>query len=190
MLDEHARSFGSFCEGYGFFVIEDFPAAPADGKCKIGVFRQRVRRESAGGAHRVSAPGAKGARHHGDAVEQVERALFHVLAGDVFQSLPASDPLGAISHFYVSGHGADARVGEMPYQLRDGVRLDDRVRVNGHNDLAGSQRQRLIERRGLAAVGLMMDAHARIAAKLLVQQRAGGVSGPVIDHRNFDIWII
>ena len=46
-------------------------------------------------------------------------------------------------------------------------RIDDGVRVNGDDDFAGGFARAVLERRGLAAIGLVDDAHARIAAEIL-----------------------
>ena len=56
------------------------------------------------------APGAQRAGNHGNAVEQIEGALFQVLAGDVFERLPAGEPAVAIADFDVAGDGAHARI--------------------------------------------------------------------------------
>ena len=123
----------------------------------------------------LSAPGTTG-----NAIQQIEGALFEVLAGDVFERLPAREPAVAIAHLDVAGDGADARVGEVAHQFADGVGRDGRVGVNGHQNLAVRFAQRMGQRRGLAAIGLVHDAHARIRAEVRVEQFAGAVGRAVI----------
>ena len=68
-----------------------------------------------GRLNRLSAPCPERAGHHGDAIEQIESALLHVLAGDVLKSLPARKPSAAIADLDVTGHRADLRIGEMAH---------------------------------------------------------------------------
>ena len=76
---------------------------------QVGVFGHGVERIAAGGLHRRGAPCANGSGNHRDHVEQVQRAALEVLAGDVFEGLPARPQVHAVAHLGVAGHGADAR---------------------------------------------------------------------------------
>jgi len=49
---------------------------------------------------------------------------------------------------------------------------------------------RQAERGGLAAVHLMDDVHARIRAKVFIEQFAGAVAGAVIDHNDLQIFCV
>jgi len=42
----------------------------------------------------------------GDAVQKMEGALLHVLAGDVLERLPAREPAGTVADFHVARDGA------------------------------------------------------------------------------------
>ena len=64
---------------------------------------------AAGGLDGRGAPCADGAGNDGDDVEEVEGAALEVLAGDVFEGLPAGPQIDAVADLGVAGHGADAR---------------------------------------------------------------------------------
>ena len=59
------------------------------------------------GFDRCGAPGADGSGNHGDDVEEIEGAALEVLAGDVFERLPAGPEVDAIADLGVAGDGAD-----------------------------------------------------------------------------------
>ncbi len=82
---------------------------------QIGVFRNGVGAESTGVVDRFGAPSAQCAGNHRDAIQQIECALFQVLASHIFKRLPAREPADAVSDFHISGDGAYARVGKMPH---------------------------------------------------------------------------
>src|SRR5579871_2422888 len=92
LANQLAGGFGSFGPGDSFFVVADAPAEAADRDGEVSVFGDRVRCDAAGGRDRFLAPSAERARHNGDAIQQIEGALLHVLAGDVFERLPACEP--------------------------------------------------------------------------------------------------
>ena len=76
---------------------------------QVGIFGHGVERIAAGRLDRRGAPCADGAGHDGDDVEEIESAALEVLAGDVFEGLPARPQIHAVAHLGVAGHGADAR---------------------------------------------------------------------------------
>ena len=95
------------------------------------------------------APGTT--RHH---VEQDQRAPFEVLTGDVLQRLPARPQIHAVADLGIAGHGADSRVFEVRNQLRDRIHGDHGIGIDADVDLFVDALQPVIERRGLAAIGL------------------------------------
>src|SRR5438445_3247571 len=103
LANEHAGRFGGFRPGDGFFVVINMPAEAAYGDGEVGIFGYGVRGDSSGGFDGFSAPGTQCAGDYGDAVEQVEGALFHVLAGDVLERLPAREPARAVADFDIAG---------------------------------------------------------------------------------------
>ena len=78
-------------------------------------------------AKQLRAPRAHGAGNHRNAIQQVECALFQILAGDVFERLPAREPAIAIHHFYVAGDGAHFGIGEMADQARNRFGIHDGI---------------------------------------------------------------
>src|SRR5579859_3630183 len=101
LANKDAGSLRRFGPGDGFFFVVNVPAEATNGDGEVGVFGDGVRGDSSGGFDGFCAPGAQRAGNYGDAVEQIEGAFFHVLAGDVFEGLPAGEPARAVAHFYV-----------------------------------------------------------------------------------------
>ena len=64
---------------------------------------------AAGGLDGSGAPCADGSGDDGDDVEEVECAALEVLAGDVFEGLPAGPEIDAVADLGIAGDGADAR---------------------------------------------------------------------------------
>src|SRR6185437_14750977 len=112
---------GNFGVADGVFVVENFPAMPTDGEGEVGVFGDGVSGETSAGAHDFRTPGSHRSGYHRNAIQQIESALFEILAGDVFESLPARQPAIAVHDFNVSGDGGHIRVREMANQARNGV---------------------------------------------------------------------
>src|ERR1700676_192584 len=174
LADELAGSFRSIGPGDGFFVVGNAPAEAANGDGQVGVFGDGVRGDAAGGLDSGFAPGAESTGDDGDAIEQIESALFHVLAGDVFESLPASEPAGAVADFDVASDGGSFGIGEMAEQLGVGVDGDDDFGFRVGEGQAESGR--------LSAIDLMNDVHAGILAEIGIEERTGGIGGAVVDH--------
>ena len=126
-------------------------------------------------------------------MEQIEGAALEVLAGDVFQRLPAGPEVDAIAHLGVAGHGADARVFKVRQQLGDGVGGDDGVGVDADVNLLSQPVQRVVERRGLASVGLGEHLHAAggdLGGVGLRGHLGGAVGRSVVDHDDVEILVI
>ena len=179
--------FRRFGPGDGFFVVADAPAEAANRDGEVGVFGDGVGGDSAGGCDGFFAPGAERAGNHGDAIEQIESALLHILTGDVFERLPAGEPARAVADFYVAGDGAEFRIGEMAHEFADRVGLDFGVGVDGDDDFGVGFGHRVTERGGFAAIDLMNDADARLVAEIRVEQFAGAVGGAVIHDDDVEI---
>ena len=56
------------------------------------------------------------ARNHADRAQRIQRAALEVLAGDVFQRLPASPKIDAVADFGIARNRANLRVEEVWYQ--------------------------------------------------------------------------
>src|SRR5258708_3106360 len=162
LADELPGCFRRFGPGDGLFIVGDAPTETADGDGQVGVLGNRVRGDAARGIDGLFAPGTERAGHNGDAIQEVEGALLHVLAGDVFERLPAREPARTVADLHVAGDGANLGIGEMANEFADRVRFDFGVGVDGHDNFGVRQGQGLIQRRRLAAIYLMNDADARL----------------------------
>ena len=111
------------------FVFDAISQAQ-QGHGEVGVFGDGVNVVSAGLAHCRNAPGADRARHHADRAQHVESAALEVLAGDVFQSLPARPEIHPIANLRIARDGADFGIDEMRHQSRDRILRDDGVGVD------------------------------------------------------------
>src|SRR5487761_462597 len=180
---------GDFGVTDGVFVIENFPAVAANGEGEVSVFGDGVSRKAAARAHGFGAPGADGAGNHGNAIQQIESALFEILAGDVFQGLPAREPAIAIHDFNVAGDGSHAGAGEMADESRNGVGVDDGVGVNGDDDFARGFGKSMIERGGFSVVQLANEADAGIAAEGFEDAVAGLVNGAIVNDDDFELGV-
>src|SRR4029077_2273360 len=93
---------------------------------------------AAGLPYHFGTPRSECAGDHGYGSEQVEGAALEVLAGDVFEGLPARPDVYPISYFGIAGYGADGLVCKMGDQAADrfagdhGVGVDADVEVFGH----------------------------------------------------------
>ena len=187
LADQLAGRFRSFGPGNGFFVVADAPAKAADGDGQIGVFRDSVRRNASRGFDGLLAPGAERARYDRNAIQQVESAFLHVLAGDVLQRLPAREPARTVADLDVASDGANLGIGKMANEFADGVRFDFGVGVDGHNIIGVRQGHGKIQSRRFSAIHLMNEANARLAREILVQQLARSIRGAVIDDDDAQI---
>ncbi len=106
LTDQDAGRFRSFGPRDGFLFVIDVPAEAADSDGEVGVFGHGVCGDAASVFDGFFAPRAQSAGDDGDAVKQIEGTLLHILAGDVFESLPAGEPAGAVADFYVASYGA------------------------------------------------------------------------------------
>ena len=121
---------GRFSVSQGAVLVVDLQALFEQVHGQVGVFGHGVQRIAAGGLHRRGAPCADGAGNHGDDVEEVEGAALEVLAGDVFESLPARPQVHAVAHFGVAGHGADGGILKVGNELGDGVGGDHGIGID------------------------------------------------------------
>ena len=109
-------------------------------------------------AHRSNAPrtnrsGDDAYRAHG-----VERAALEILAGYVFEGLPARPQVHAITDLRIPRDRSNLRIQEVRHQVRDRVPSDDGVRVNSNKDLLVRQvLQSVVESFRLAGIRLGQD---------------------------------
>ena len=89
LAHEAAGVDGRLSKSKGPVFVVDAEALFKEVHGEVGVFGHGVERIAAGGFDGRGAPRADGAGNDGDDVEEVEGAAFEVLAGDVFEGLPA-----------------------------------------------------------------------------------------------------
>ncbi len=64
------------------------------------------------------------------------------------------------------------------------------VRINGHDDAAGSLGQGMRKRGRFSAIGLVNNAHGGIAAELRIEQFAGAVGRSVVHDDHFQLRVV
>src|SRR5713226_759308 len=111
--NQHARSLRRLRPRNGFFLIRDPPSQPPNGDSQVGILGDRVRGNPSYCIDGFLSPRAQSSWHHRYAIQQIEGALLHVLAGDIFERLPAREPTRAVAHFYVPRDRPSLGVGEM-----------------------------------------------------------------------------
>ena len=183
--DKRACCFRCIRPANGIFLVIDFPAGAADRNRQIRVFRHGVSAEAAGIINCFGPPGAERSGDHGNAIQKIECAFFEILARDIFECLPASQPADPVSNLYVSGNRADSRVHEVAHEFADRAGLDGRIRIDRNENAAGSFCERVRKRSRFAAIGLMNHSDGRVESELLIQHFTGSVGGTVIDNNHF-----
>ncbi len=126
---------GSLGECERLILVDDGVALLEKIHGQVGVFGDGVGVVAVAGFDGRGAPCADGSGDDGDDVEEIEGAAFEVLAGDVFEGLPACPEIDAVADLGVAGDGADLRVGEVRNKACDGVGGDDGVGVDADVDL-------------------------------------------------------
>src|SRR5262249_36694006 len=190
LANQGAGGVRSLGPGDGALFVGDAPAKTPNGNGKVRIFGNRVGGNATTGFNSLLAPGAERAGYDRDAVQQIEGALLHVLAGDVFESLPASEPARTISDFDVASDRSDFRIGKMTDQAAYGVGLDFGIGVDGNDDFALRPCHRVVQRSGFAAVDLMNDLNARLGAEVAVEQGGGAVARAIVHHDDVHVGII
>ncbi len=145
-------------------------------------------------AYRRHAPCPDRARHHADRPENIQCAPLEVLAGDVFEGLPARPKIHPVSHLGVAGDGADSGIDEVRHQARYGVTGDDRVGVDANEKLRiVDVFDAIVEGFGLARVRFRKDKNP---SRSLFPGEAGAghferaVLGAVIDHDHPQVRVV
>ena len=77
----------------------------------------------------------------------------------------------------------------MAHQPRNRFRIDNRIGIDGDNNIAHGLRQRMIERSRFAAIWLQQQTHARVAAKIGADELGGAVGGTVVYHQDLEFRI-
>src|SRR6266702_117274 len=138
-------------------------------------------------------PRSNGAGYHHYDVEQIERATLEVLAGDVFERLPARPQVDAIAYLGIACYGANLRIREMAHQVGYSIVGDHAIGIDADVDIFLRAIEREVERIGLAAIGL--GQHGQATRRDI---RWVGISrGPVrivlrsvVDHDDSDVLVV
>src|ERR1700680_2055918 len=110
---------------------------------------------SAGLAYSGDSPCADRARNHADGAQNVKGPPLEVLAGDVFESLPARPQIDAIAHLGIARDGADFGIDKVRHQACDRIRSDDGVGIDAYKKFRlANVFNAVVERLGLARVPL------------------------------------
>ena len=172
LADQRVDGFRRFGPADGVFVVENVPAVAANGDGQVGVFRHGIALRIRPAAQRLRC--ARRSRAPGTTGMQFSRSkarfsrfwlvMYSSACQRVSQRLRLHD-------FHVAGDGADARIGEMAHKLAEWRR--DRSTVSASMVTTISPRgfgEAVIQGRGLAVIGLVKHAHARIAAEVRVER--------------------
>src|SRR5208282_4684487 len=145
-------------------------------------------------AYRRHTPGADRARHHAYRTHGVERSPLEILAGDVFQCLPARPQVDAVADLGIAGHGCNFGIEKVRYEPRDRIGSNNCIGIDTDEDLGiANVLQSKVKRLGLAAVGLGENQYP--AGSLFGGKRPAGdfqstILGTVVDHDHAQIGIV
>src|ERR1700680_951701 len=113
---------------------------------------------SAGLAYSGDSPCADRARNHADGAQNVKGPALEVLAGDVFESLPACPQIDAIAHLGIARDRPDFWIDKVRHQSGDCIGSDDGVGIDAHKKFRLTNMfNAVVERLGLARVPLCED---------------------------------
>ena len=160
---------------------------------QIGVLGHRVHRIAPGLLHGLCAPRPNRPRNHRHHIKQVQRPPLEVLAGDVFESLPARPQVHAIAHLRVARHRANLRILKVGNQLGDRIRGNHRIRIDPDVNLLVHLVQRVVQRGGFAPVRLLQHGNvAGLDLRLirLARNIRGSIVRSVVDHDHANVVVV
>ena len=184
---------GGFGEGQRAVLVDHLEAQFKQRHGQVGVLGDGVDRVAAGGLDGACAPCADGSGNHNDDVKQIKSPALEVLAGDIFEGLPASPEVDAVADFGVSGDGADQRVFKVRNELADGVGGDDGVGVDADVKLLRQAVEGEVQRGGLASVGLAENLNAAggyLGGVSRARDLGGAVAGAVVDDHDMKVGVV
>ena len=129
---ESVRLGGSFGEGKRAVLVFDLVAVLQQCHREVGILGHGIHVVAASDTHGSSTPCSDCAGNHADRRECVQSAALEVLAGDVFQRLPARPQVHHVADLGVSGQRANPFVCKMRYQVTDGIVRDDGIGVDAN----------------------------------------------------------
>ena len=142
------------------FVLHSVPVAQQRHR-QIGILGNRVHMVASGFADCFHPPCPDGSRHHADRAHGIERTPFKILAGDVFERLPAGPEIHPVADLRIPRHGGNLRIEEMGHKAMDRIGRNNGIGIDAdENFRIADVLQPEIERLGLAAIGLGEDHHS------------------------------
>jgi len=191
LAHEAAGVDGRLSISQGAVFVVDFPARFEQAHGEVGVFSHGVERVSAGCFYGRGAPCADGAGNHGDDMKEVKGAALEVLAGDVFQSLPAVQRLTRLPTLALPAMAPmpDLQSGN---ELGDGVGSDDGIGIDADVDLLGDALEGVVEAAALPSLGLVSTWRrpAEISWRSAGGHFSGAVAGAVVDHNDAQVFVV
>ena len=161
---------------------------------EIRVFGDGIDVEGAGCAHCGDTPGTNCSGNDADCTESIESTALKVLAGDVFEGLPARPEIDAVANFGVTSDGAYFGIEEMRHHASDGVGSNDGIGIDADEEFSVSDViETVVEGFGFAAVGLGEDddfAGGFFAGKDSTDNFEGAIFGAVVDDDDAKIGIV
>src|SRR5208282_1189653 len=145
-------------------------------------------------AYRRHTPGADRARHHAYRTHGVERSPLEILAGDVFQCLPARPQVDAVADLGIAGHGCNFGIEKVRHETRDGIGSNNSIGIDTDEDFGiANVLQSKVKRLGLAAVRLGENQYP--AGSFFGGKRPAGdfqstILGTVVDDDHAQIGIV
>src|ERR1700688_189365 len=185
------RSLG---KGEGHVFIFDAIAVTQKSHGQIGVFGYGVDMIAAGLAYCFDAPGADRSGDNTYSAHGVKRAAFKVLAGDVFEGLPARPEIDAVADLGVAGYRSNFWIEEVGHHAKNGVGRNDGVGVDADEKLGVADvLEAEVEGLGFAAVGLGENYY--FAGSFFGGEGAAGdfqcsIFGAVVDYDHAQIGVI
>src|SRR5208282_4495827 len=185
------RSLG---EGEGQVFVFHAIAVAQERHSQIGVFGDGVHVVAARFADRRGTPGADRARHHAHRAHGIERSPLKILAGDVFERLPARPEVHAVPNLGVAGHGRNFRIEEVGHEAGDGIRGNNGIGIDANEEFGiADVLQSEVQRLGFAAVGPgenQYTAGSFFSGKGAAGDFQSAILGTVIDDDHAQIGIV
>lgn len=131
LFEQGSYGLGGFGNGSGKGRVNYAPSVFEKRERHVGVFHERVARIPADFQYFFLPPGSRRAGHHGNAVEGVEGTPVEVLSGDVFHFLEGSENVFYVPDAYVAANGIHSFFLKGLYELGNGIRQNDGIRIHG-----------------------------------------------------------
>ena len=109
---------------------------------------------------------------------------------DILHILEKCQQVPHVAHLDVAAHGVHVRIGEGGHEVPKGLRRDQRVGVDGDNDLFGGLAKPAVQRRRLSAVRDGQQLHPRVSCGDLGHSGGRAVRAAVVNYQHSESGII